>query len=65
MKLTWKKLPSVTREGKFFYTTQRDETRYCVSQSWLTGLWKVEDSHGACWGDFKTSTMAIKAVEKL
>jgi hypothetical protein len=63
--MKWRKLPSVTREGKFFYNSERAGTRYCVNQSWLTGRWKVEDSHGASWGDFKTSKQAMRAVERM
>jgi len=42
MKTQWNKMPSVTREGKFFYTAQIGLDKMSVSQSWLTGGWKIQ-----------------------
>ena len=65
MKIIWKKMPSVTRENKFFYTTRHNNTLYAVCQSWVTGLWEVSTEDKLFVIAFKTSDKAKRAVEKL
>ncbi len=61
----WRKRPSVTREGKFFWC--RDDAEYGivhVLQSWHTGEWYVERNHRACGlGKFTTAEKAMKAAD--
>jgi hypothetical protein len=64
-KFTWTKNPSVRREGKYFFTTPGNGTRYWVTQNNHNTNWHVSDDCGDDWGDFKTSGEAIKAVESL
>jgi hypothetical protein len=64
-KIQWKKLPSVTREGKFFHRAVINGTTYTVLQSWLTGGWRVENNHNGLLSnsEFKTARAAIAKVE--
>lgn len=63
-KLTWKKIASVSRRGRYFYYSPMNQgTAYWICQSFISGKWSVEDNHGAVWGRFDTAKQAIAAVE--
>lgn len=67
-KFDWKKLPSVTRENKFFYRAKNaGGTEYTVVQSFLTGNWMIQSSHDVRFKDmeFPTSREARTMVEKV
>lgn len=65
IKLTWKRVASVTRARRHFFTASCDETRYWVCQSFINNKWCVEDNHGAAWGKFNTAKGAMRAVETM
>jgi hypothetical protein len=57
-KVIWNKIPSATREGKFFYRSGL----VTVLQSWITGNWRVEKNGQGCDGEFKTAKEAMRAA---
>ena len=58
--MIWKKYPSVTREGKFFYRCAAREIT--VMQSFLTGKWVI---YGKSNLYFDTPKLAMKYAETL
>jgi hypothetical protein len=60
MKIQWKKLPSVTRTGKWFYRATIRGTTYTVLQSWLSGKWYYQDGCGNEAGQYDTAQAAMK-----
>lgn len=65
-KPNWRKRPSVTREGKFFWCRDDDEYGIIhVVQSWMDGKWRVERNHAVCaLGAFDTAQAAMRAADK-
>lgn len=70
----WNKLPSVTREGKFFYRGKHNSGEFfTVLKSWVTGQWNVQGDFslerfklsGIRMATFKTSKAAMSAVDNL
>ena len=45
-KIKWTKLPSVVREGKYFYRAIIGELGVTVQCSWMTGKWGIHASNG-------------------
>ena len=62
--ITWRKLPSVTRENKFFYRATENRKDFTVLQSWYSGLWEVRYD-GLTSPEFKTAKQAMKFAENL
>ena len=60
-KILWNKMPSVTREGRFFYT----HGNVTVMQSWLSGNWEISQNGQTRDGQFVSSKTARKAAEVL
>jgi hypothetical protein len=63
VQIVWQERPSETRVGKWFYTSQREGTRYTVLETHLTGRWHILDNHGTEWGEFDSASDAKQAVE--
>jgi len=62
LKAEWKKLPSVTREGKWFYRAIIDGIEVTVLQSMYSGMW-LADWKGGNSGECKTAKQAMKVAE--
>lgn len=60
-KFTWKKMPSVTRENKFFYSC--NQARRHVVQSWITDLWHLQENGKQSEIGFETFRDCMKWAE--
>lgn len=62
LKAEWKKLPSVTREGKWFYRAIINGVEVTVLQSMFSALWTVTWK-GTITDEFKTAKQAMTIAE--
>ena len=59
MKNKWTKLPSVSREGKFFYYSHNR----AIIQSWMNDEWYLAENGKNSQETFKTAKEAMKFAE--
>lgn len=65
IKPLWTKLPSVTRERKFFFVAKIDNQRVSVTQSWMTNKWHIQFDSNPLTEGFDTPQQAMDAAEKM
>ncbi len=64
-KLLWSKLPSVTRERKYFFVSRLGNQRVSVTQGFYTNKWHVQFDENPLSEGFDTAGDAMNAVEKM
>ena len=62
MKIKWQKIPSVTRQGKWFYRATINGVEIVILQSFLTDLWEARFPTKVSQ-EYKTAKQAMKFVE--
>ena len=61
-KIVWTKLPSVTRQGKWFYRAIIDGVEVTVLQSMYSGRWSAQ-YNGRVTDEYETSRQAKTTAE--